>query len=44
MYNNIYGKEWRTLWQYHKDNLNDNKTEFETFKFKAKMTGRIPGW
>ena len=30
------------LWQYYKDDQNDNITESELFKYKIKITGSIP--
>ena len=30
------------LWQYHKDGLNDNVTDSESFKFTAVITVRVP--
>ena len=29
-----------TVWQYHKDDPNYNITDSESFKFKARLTGR----
>ena len=30
------------LWQYYRDDLNDNIKEFELFKYKVKITGKAP--
>ena len=30
------------LWQYYKDDQNDNITQSELFKYKIKITGNIP--
>ena len=30
------------VWQYYRDDLNDNITEFELFKYKIKITGKAP--
>lgn len=37
-----YTKTSGGLWQYHKDDLNDNTTDSESFKFKGRTTGRSP--
>ena len=31
-----------SLWQYDRDDPNDNITESESFKFKTKITGKTP--
>ena len=38
-YNNYYSKISGSLWQYYRDDPNDNITLYETFKFKIKITG-----
>ena len=47
MYNSIeygdnYSKASGSLWQYYKDDPNDNITASESFKFKVKITGKTP--
>ena len=47
MYNLIecsdnYSKTSRSLWQYCKDDPNDNLTNSESFKSKVKITGKTP--
>ena len=41
-YSNNYSKTAGSLWQYYKDGLNDNIANSESFKFKAKITGKTP--
>ena len=41
-YSNNYSKTSGSLWQYYKDDPNDNITDFESFKFKVKITGKTP--
>ena len=41
-YSNNYAKTPGSLWQYNKDDQNDNVTDSESFKFKARITGRTP--
>ena len=41
-YNDNYSKTSGSLWQYYKENPNDNITQFESFKSKAKITGKTP--
>ena len=41
-YSNNYAKTPGSLWQYNKDDPNDNVTDSESFKFKARITGRTP--
>ena len=41
-YSDNYAKTSGSLWQYHKDEPNDDITNFESFKFKARITGRTP--
>ena len=37
-----YSKTSRSLWQYYKDDPNDNITQPESFKSKIKITGKTP--
>ena len=39
-YNNNYSKTSGSLWQYYKDDPNDNITRSESFKSKIKITGK----
>ena len=39
-YSDNYSKTSATLWQYYKNDPNDNITESESFKFKVKITGK----
>ena len=41
-YINNYSKTSGSLWQYHKDDSNDNIENSESFKYKIKITGKIP--
>ena len=41
-YSNNYSKTSGSLWQYYKDGPNDNIANSESFKFKAKITGKTP--
>ena len=41
-YNDNYSKTSGSLWQYYKENPNDNITQFESFKSKTKITGKTP--
>ena len=41
-YNNNYSKTSGSLWQYCKDDPNDNITRSESFKSKIKITGKTP--
>ena len=41
-YNDNYPKTSGSLWQYYKDEPNDNLTDSESFKSKVKLTGNIP--
>ena len=41
-YSDNYSKTSRRLWQYYKDDLNDNLTDSESFKSKVKITGNTP--
>ena len=47
MYNLIqyidnYSKTSGSLWQYYRDDPNDNITQSESFKYKFKITGKTP--
>ena len=37
-----YGKASRTLWQYYRDEPNDNLADSESFKSKIKIIGKTP--
>ena len=39
---NNYSKTSRSLWQYYRDDSNDNLSQSESFKFKIKITGKTP--
>ena len=41
-YSDNYSKASGSLWQYYKDDSNDNITESESFKSKVKITGKTP--
>ena len=41
-YSNNYSKTLGSLWQYYRDNTNDNITESESFNYKIKITGKTP--
>ena len=41
-YSNNYSKTYGSLWQYYKDDPNDNIVDSESFKFKVKITGITP--
>ena len=41
-YSDNYSKTSRSLWQYYKDDPNDNLTDSESFKSKVKITGNTP--
>ena len=41
-YSDNYSKISRSLWQYYRDEPNDNITESESFKSKIKTTGKFP--
>ena len=38
-YSNNYSKISGSLWHYHKDEPNNNLADFESFRFKVKITG-----
>ena len=42
VYSDNYGKKLRSVFQYHIDDQIDHITNFESLKFKARITGRIP--
>ena len=41
-YSDNYSKASGSLWQYYKDDPNDNLTDSESFKSKVKITGNTP--
>ena len=41
-YRDNYSKTSRSLWQYYKDNPNDNLENSKSFKYKVKITGKAP--
>ena len=41
-YSDIYLKTSGSLWKYYKDDPNDNIADSESFKSKAKITGKPP--
>ena len=41
-YSDNYSKTSGSLWQYYKDDPNDNLTDSELFKSKVKITGKTP--
>ena len=41
-YSDNYSKPSGVLWQYYKDDPNDNIEQFESFRFKIKITGKTP--
>ena len=41
-YSDNYSKTFGSLWQYYKDDPNDNITQSESFKSKIKITGKTP--
>ena len=41
-YSDNYSKTSGTLWQYYKDDPNDNIADSGSFKFKVKITGKTP--
>ena len=42
-YRDNYAKTSGSLWQYYRDEPNDNLTDSESFKSKTKITGKTPG-
>ena len=41
-YSDNYSKTSESLWQYYRDDPNDNITQSESFKYKFKITGKTP--
>ena len=41
-YSDNYSKTSGSLWQYYRDYPNDNITQFESLKYKTKITGKTP--
>ena len=41
-YSDNYSKASGSLWQYYKDDPNDNLTNSESFKYKVRITGKTP--
>ena len=41
-YSNNYSKKSGSLWQYYKDDPNDNLVDSKSFKSKVKITGKTP--
>ena len=41
-YSDNYSKTSGSLWQYYKDDPNDNIADSESFKSKVKITGKTP--
>ena len=41
-YSDNYSKTSGNLWEYYKDELNDNLTDSKSFKSKIKITGNTP--
>ena len=41
-YSDNYSKTSGSLWQYYKDDPNDNMADSESFKSKVKITGKTP--
>ena len=41
-YSDNYAKTSGSLWQYYRDEPNNNLADFESFKFKVKITGKTP--
>ena len=41
-YSDNYSKTSGNLWQYYRDDPNDNITQYESFKYKIKITGKTP--
>ena len=41
-YGDNYSKTSGSLWQYYRDETNDNITQFASVKFKIKITGKAP--
>ena len=43
-YSKSYAKTSGRLWQYYRDEPNDNLANSESFKFKVKITGKTPNY
>ena len=41
-YNDNYAKSIGSLWQYYRDEKNNNLADSQSFKYKIKMTGKNP--
>ena len=41
-YSDNYAETSGRLWQYYRDEPNDNLTDYESFKSKIKITGKAP--
>ena len=41
-YSDNYPKTSGCLWQFYRDDPNDNIVDFESFKFKISITGKTP--
>ena len=41
-YSDNYAKTSGSLWQYYRDEPNDNSADSESFKSKTKITGKTP--
>ena len=41
-YSDNYAKTSGSLWQYYKDDPNNNLADSESFKYKVKITGKTP--
>ena len=41
-YSDNYSKTSGSLWQYYKDDPNDNLADSKSFKYKIKITGKTP--
>ena len=41
-YSDNYAKTLGCLWQYYKDDPNDNTADSHLFKYKVKITGKTP--
>ena len=41
-YSNNYAKTSESLWQYYRDEPNNNLANSESFKFKVKITEKTP--
>ena len=41
-YSDNCSKTWGSLWQYYRDDLNDDLINSESFKFKIKVTEKTP--